>query len=198
DANVSAADQEERGDGAKQEIERWAEGPGVHLNYAAQGDAEFFGETLGGLFREVFEDGLEFCAGLRGGDSGTKLQCGGEINVGVLCDVKRDIDFAFAPLEAGRHDADDFVGFVNELHFAADDVGVAAEIALPELVAENYDELGILARRSIGGNQPTAFEGGDAEMVGRVCGEVDRLNVFGEVTIGGGQVPKIHAENAFE
>ena len=168
------------------------------LDDAAQGDAEFFGEALGRLFGEVFEDGLEFCTGLRGGDSGTKLQRAGKINVWILRYVKREINFAFAPFEAGRHDADDFISFVNELHFVADDVGVAAEIALPELVAENDDALRIFARRSIGGNQPAAFEGGDAEMVGRVGGKVDGLNVFGEVTVGGGQIPKIHAEDAFE
>ena len=92
----------------------------------------------------------------------------GFVDLWVLGELEREIESGFAPLEARRHDADDLVGLVDQLDGAADDVGIAEVVALPEFVAEDDDGLRILAERGIGGNEPAAIEGGNAPVVGSI------------------------------
>ena len=92
-----------------------------------------------------------------GSNSRAELQRSGEIDVRILRDSQREIDLSIAPFEPGRHHSDDLIGFVNELNFAANDVGIAQEISLPELITENYDALRLFTRRCIRGNQPAAL-----------------------------------------
>ena len=133
-----------------------------------------------------------------GSNSRAELQRSGEIDMRVLRDTQREVDLSFAPFEPGRHHTDNLIGLVNELHFAANDAGIAQEVSLPELITENHDALRLLARRCVGGNQPAALQSRNAPVVGSARGNVDGLNVFRKVAVRGGEIPKIHANDAFE
>ena len=129
---------------------------------------KFFGIILRGLFCKFFQDGLEFSAGLGGCHSRAEFQRSSEIDMRVLRDMQREIDLSVAPFEARRHHADDLISLVHELDFAANNIGIAQEVSLPELIAEDHDTLRLLSIGSVGRNQPAALESGNAPVVGRV------------------------------
>jgi len=198
DGYIPAADQEQGGDGAEQQIKRRSKGLRVYVNNTFQADAKFFGITLRRLFRELFQYRLEFSTGLGDRNSRAELQRSGEIDMRVLRNMQRKVDLPFPPFEPGRHHTNNLIGLVNELHFAANDAGIAQEVSLPELVTENHNALRLLARRSVGGNQPAALQSRNAPVVGSAGRNVYGLNVLREVAVSGGQIPKIHANDAFE
>ena len=73
----------------------------------------------------------------------------------------------------------------------AEDAGIGVEVALPEFVAEHDDGLRILTVDCVGGMEAAAERGRDAEEVEAVGGEIDALDVFGEIAAGDGEVPVI-------
>src|SRR5215472_12306779 len=105
------------------------------------------GKALGMLFRKLAHDGLDGSVG--GGKCDVRpdfdpryvSQVG---NLGeTLHETARQVDITDAggiiECEAARHDADDGVSGVNDFQRLPDDVGIAAEVALPEAVVENND-----------------------------------------------------------
>jgi hypothetical protein len=81
---------------------------------------------------------------------------------------------------------------------AADDVGIAEIVALPEFVCKDDDGLRFLAWRRVRGDQPTAHDGWNAPMVGSVGRKVDGPYVFGKVAVGGGEIPVVLGDDAFD
>ena len=151
-----------------------------------------------GVFGEAFEERLELGGGLGDGDAGFELEGDGLVDLWVLGELEREIERDVGPFEARRHDADDLVGLVDELDGAADDVGIAEVVALPEFVAEHDDGLRVVAEGGVGRDEPAAIECGHAPMIRIVGGDVGGLDVFGDVAVGGGEVPVVHADDAFD
>ncbi len=123
-----------------------------------------------GVFGEALDDRLEFGGGLSDGDAGLEPERDAFVDVRIFGELEREIELGFGPLEAGRHDADDLIGFVDELDGAADDVGIAEVVALPEFVGEDDDGLRVLAEGGVGGYEPAAIERGDSPVIGGVRG----------------------------
>src|SRR5262249_27293157 len=120
------------------------------------------------------------------------------INVGIWREFEREIDLRFAPFEPGWHHANDLVGLVNELNRAAYDVGVAPVIALPKFVSNGHDRLRILTVGSVRWDEPAAHHRGATRMAGSVGGDVGSLDIFGEIAVGGGEVPSVEPGYAFD
>src|SRR6266851_3870833 len=120
------------------------------------------------------------------------------MDVRVLGYFQREIHVRRAPFETRWHYADDLVRLVNKLDSAADDFGVAHEIALPELIRQHHHRLRLLPRRCVGGDQPAAELRANAPVIGRIRGNVHGLNIFGEIAIGGGEIPPVHGGDVFE
>src|SRR5216683_7907665 len=120
------------------------------------------------------------------------------MDVRVLGYFQREIHVRRAPFETRWHYADDLVRLVNKLDGAADDVRVAHEIALPELIRQHHHRLRLLPRRRVGRNQPAPHQRANAPVIGRIRGNVHGLNIFGEIAIGGGEIPPVHGGDIFE
>src|SRR6266851_2114416 len=120
------------------------------------------------------------------------------MDVRVLGYFQREIHVRRAPFETRWHYADDLVRLVNKLDGAADDFGVAHEIALPELIRQHHHRLRLLPRRRVGRNQPAPHQRANAPVIGRIRGNVHGLNIFGEIAIGGGEIPPVHGGDVFE
>ena len=80
-------------------------------------------------------------------------------------------------LEALRHDADDRVVFVVKLHSAVKDARVAAEVAPPEVVADDGDVISSLLL--VFRRERAAQERRDAERAEEVRGRARALDSFG-------------------
>src|SRR4051794_26978330 len=78
------------------------------------------------------------------------------------------VDIGAAPHESRGHYADDGAEFLIDAQRAANYAGVAAELALPELVAEERDRLG--ARHGVGCGGRTSDERRHAHYVEGVHG----------------------------
>ena len=91
DGNVATANEQQRRNGAEQEIERGTKRFGVEFGDAAKIDAKFFGVTLGRFLGEFLEIGQKFGVGLSRGDAGAKLDGSAEINVRVARSLERKI-----------------------------------------------------------------------------------------------------------
>ena len=87
---------------------------------------------------------------------------------------------------------------MDQLNRAADHVGVAQVVALPEFVAEDDDGLSVLAERSIGGHQPAAHQSFCAPVIRVIWGEIGGPDIFGEIAVGGGEIPVVHAGDALD
>ena len=79
-------------------------------------------------------------------------------------------------VEVPRHDADHFVGLVVERNPASDDVGCAAEAALPQSVADDDDAHALVVL--VLGEGPTEH-GLHAEHAPERPGDLPRGNLFG-------------------
>ena len=146
----------------------------------------------------MFEVWLEFGVGLGNGDAGAEFQRDVEVDIRIGSELLRDVDVAVVPAEARRHYSDDLVVLVDELQGAPDDIAVATVIALPKLIAEHDDGLGILAIGGVGSEEPSAEERRDAELSSSVAREERSGDVFGEVAVRGGEVPLIHGDDVFQ
>src|SRR5947209_7876398 len=87
------------------------------------------------------------------------------------------------------------MGQLNGLTYHA---WVGVVMALPELVSEDGDKLGILPFRSISRKNSAAEQSGNAEVSECVSREVDRSQVFGEISSGCRQVPLVHRSYALD
>jgi hypothetical protein len=85
-----------------------------------------------------------------------------------------------------------------ELDRAADHVGIAHKIALPEMMSQHNDGLRRLSRRRIRRNQPASHLRADAPMIRRIGVNVHGLHVFREIAVRSGQVPPIHQRDVFD
>src|SRR6185369_1670326 len=197
--DVGAADQEERSHGTEKDVERSAEGPRVEFDDAAQIDAEAtFRIARGNGLRKILHERLKLGVGLLDGEAGFEFDGSAEIVFRVGCDFERHVQIGFAPFVARRHDADNFVGLVDQLKLATDDVGIAHVVLLPELVGQNDDALGLFTLRRVRGKEPAAHHGGNAPVTGRIRGQIHGLDVFGDVTVGGGEIPAVHGDDALD
>src|SRR5947209_10489184 len=94
------------------------------------------------------------------------------------------IDVAVAPRETRRRNSHHRVALMGQLNGLTYDAGVGVVMALPELVSEDGDRLGILPFRSISGKNSAAEQSGNAEMSECVSREVDRSQGLGEISSG--------------
>jgi hypothetical protein len=95
--------------------------------------------------------------------------------------------------EAARHDPDDGVGGVIHLQRSPDDVGIAAEVALPEAVVENND--GVAAVLCIGWlDIATEKRAHTKERLGILC-EVGAVDVFRQSASGDLHVRAVEAKH---
>ena len=138
------------------------------LDDAAEVDAERVWIACRCQLREFLEDWLQFGVRLRDGDAGLELQRRPVIDVRFEAGLERDIDVRFAPSEPRGHHADDLIVLANELDRASYHSGVSAVVALPELVPEDDDPLGILPGRGVCRHQPSSEEGRRAPVVWRI------------------------------
>ena len=198
DRDVGAADEQQRRDRAQQQEEPRPHRPGIHLDDAAQVDAELIGIARRRLGGELLEDRLQLGVGLRGGDAGPDLQGGAVIDVGLCPDLERHVDIRFAPAEPRRHHADDLIVLAHELNRPPDHRRIAGVVALPELIAEHDDADRILPRRRIGGDQPAPEHRRRAPVIGRVGRDVGGDDVFGDIAVGGGEIPAVLPDDAFD
>src|SRR5581483_9071954 len=146
------------------QIERRAQRPGIDFDDAAQMDTEYVREIGGRLAREFLDDGLQLRISLRGADTGAKANGGGEISFRVCRDFLWNVNIGSAPEESGRHDADDLVVLVNKLKVPSEYSGVAAVIALPELIRQDDDPLRFLPVRRVGFDEPAPQHRRDTEL----------------------------------
>src|SRR5579864_494435 len=94
----------------------------------------------------------------------TAMKDHGEVNIGAT------------PHESLRHHANDGADFVVEMKLATDDAGVAAELPLPELVAEDDDRFG--AGIGIAGQRDPPEKGRHAHHIESVHGDVIAAQAF--------------------
>ncbi len=129
---------------------------------------------------ELLGDGREFSRGLVEGHLALdQAEDGGRraLGIGVVARlrgifaVEGDPDLLVdGEGEARRHDADDGGGFAVDADALADDIGRTAEIALPELVADERDLGG--AGLVIGGGEVAPDDGADAADAEEIGGDV--------------------------
>ena len=148
--------------------------------------------------RHVFDERLQFGVGLRRGDVAAQAERDAESGIGILGDMGGSEDIGLGPGEARRHYADDLIRNVIETDCAAEDVGIAEEIVLPETVAEDGDVCRFLSRRGVRRNEPAAEERRNAEMVGIVGGDEEAADVFWKVAVGGGGIRLLESDDALE
>ena len=108
--------------------------------------------------------------------------------VGIDLEGNPDVGFGIGD-EGFSQDTDDGVGLVAEGDAGADDVGVAAELALPEAVADDHD-VAAVGRIFLGG-EGAAEDDGRAEEAEVGFGDVDAVDLLGN---GAGEVEAGTAE----
>ena len=98
----------------------------------------------------------------------------------------------------GRHHSYHRVGFAHQLNGLADDRPVTVIVMHPELVTQHDDGLWILAVGCVGRKEVPADQGGHAQHLEYVAGEVVGLHIFRHIAAGDGQVPAVKCDDIFE
>ena len=110
--------------------------------------------------------------------------------------LRRQVNIADAEAviecEAARHDPDDGVGGVIDFQRSPDDVGIAAEVALPEAVVENND--GVAAVLGIGWLDVAAEKRAHTKERSGILCEVGALDVFRQCSAGDLHVPRCRSQ----
>ena len=148
--DVRAGDQQQQADRAEQHPDVAGDPARERLLEGQQADAPLIRE-LGRLpLLQVRDDRRQIRFGLRIGHA--RLQPSEQVDVAHAFDdpaaLERDrhVDVRAAPHEALRHDADHGAHGVVQPKLAAEHVRVAAELALPESIAQHHDRLRAGAR----------------------------------------------------
>src|SRR6185503_17543439 len=147
---------------------------------------------------ELFQDRLQLGVRPGSGHAEADFERHSKIDVGVRRDLQRQVDIRLAPAEARRHHARDPIRLPNQLDGTPNNVGIAAVISLPEPVTEHDHRFWLLPGRSVRRNQPPALQRGRSPVIRSVWTYVRRLDIFGKVAVGGGEVPTIYANDAFD
>jgi len=147
DGAIGAADDQQEHNAGKKELQC---GAGILLedpDDRLQREMRVLGNAPGTLFHNLEHDGLEHTVGGGPREVGPQLdhQYVGHGGPGAKVDNRgstgRQIDIAYLnhviECEAARHHANDGAGGVIDFQCSPDDVGIASEVALPELVVEN-------------------------------------------------------------
>ena len=155
DGAVGAADDEQEHNACEKKRQGGASFLLVRHDDGLEREMPVIGKSLRMLFRKLAHDGLERSVG------GGKCDVRPELDPRYVCQVgkvesrhetDRQVDIADAggviECETARHDPDDGVGGVIDFQRSPNDVGIAAEVALPEAVVENHD--GVAAVLCIG------------------------------------------------
>jgi hypothetical protein len=79
-----------------------------------------------------------------------------------------------------------------------DDGRIAVEVSLPEPVTQHNYAFRFLPGRRIGWNQPAPQQRGHRPVVGSVGRDITSHDIFRKVAIGGGEIPSILPDGAFD
>src|SRR6185312_4509845 len=144
------------------------------------------GNVPGTLFEFLERDRLEHRVGGGARDVGPELEHqyvghgGPGANVDNRGSTGRQVNIAYLnhviKCEAARHHANDGVGSTIEFQRLPDNMGIAAEVALPELVIENNH--GAAAVLCIGWLEVAAEKRADTKESPGILGEVVTLDIF--------------------
>src|SRR5258708_30091845 len=152
--------------------------------------AELFGEMRGSFFGELLEQRLQLGVGGGERDAGLQFDQRAVIGARVAGDFQREIHVGVIPGEARGQNTDDRIVLVHKLQTAADHRRVAIEMPLPELIAQDHDQLRVLTVGRVGGNQRPAQQGGDAEIAAGVGCELDRRDILRQIFVRGREIPR--------
>ena len=200
DGAVGAADDEQEHNACEKKRQGAASSLLVRHDDGLQREMPVIGKALGMLFRKLAHDGLERSVG--GGKCDVRPELDpreiGELrNVGKTSHQSaRQVDIADAQgvveCETARHDSDDAVRGVIDFQRLPDNVGIAAEVALPEAIVENND--GLAAVLCIGWLEVAAEKWPySKESPGILC-EVDAPDVFRQSAVGDLHVRAVEAK----
>jgi hypothetical protein len=180
--DIAAADEEQQGDGAEEQVERAAQLLHEIVVDAADTKPQFLRRKVsGGFLGELLNQRLQ--GGVSLGMAYTRLETNfSEISENlILGDLQREVDIAVVPRKARKGYADDGVGFVEQLQCLAHDGRVGVEVPLPELVAEHHYRLRVLAVDRVRGLQAAAERGWNSQELEHVRAASGRQHVFGQV-----------------
>ncbi len=139
--DVGARDQQQQAHGAKEHPEIVADAARKRLFEGQEAHAPRFREARRRGLNEILDDRFEIRLGLRLVDPG--LEPPEHVHVPDAFDGAssferhRQVNVRAAPHESLRHDADDRPHLVVESKLPSDNAGIAAELPLPELVAQH-------------------------------------------------------------
>ena len=179
--DVGAGDEQDEADGSEEDEERGARVADDGVAERLDAEAVFGSHAVRVVAAELVGGEFELGVGLGEGNAGLEAAGGEKVvalvgAVGVDLEGEPDVGFGIGD-EGFSEDADDGVGLVAEREGGADDVGVAAEFALPEAVADDDDFAavrGVFLRR-----EGAAEHDGRAEEAEIGFGDVDAVNLFG-------------------
>ena len=142
DGDIGAADDKKSEDGAEEEDQCAGK---LAKNLFVEGDDGGAGVLRIALivFRELIHDVLEFRSGGGKFHAGLELYKGHPVFVRIGTGNGGQVNVAIAPGKAWRDNADHGVELVVEFDGFADNIAAAAELTLPEQIAQDRDRRGV-------------------------------------------------------
>jgi hypothetical protein len=192
DGHIAATDEQQQGNRAEEQVQCPAKPLKELVVEAFDMDLEAPNREMGwSFFCELFHQGLERGVGLGMRDARFKACLYVEGIAGILNNLQGDVDVGVIPCEARSGHSHDGVVLVNHLHGSSHDRGIAVEVTLPELMAEDDDRLRILPIDGIGGLQAASQKCGDTKKIEGIGAEEIGFNVLGHIAAGDGQAPVV-------
>ena len=179
--DVGAGDEQDEADGSEQDEEGIARAGDDGVAQRLDAEAVFGSHVVRVEAAELIGGEFELGVGLGEGDAGFEAAGDKEVvaqvgAVGIDLEGNPEIGLGIGDEGFSEH-ADDGVGLVAERDGGADDVGIAAELALPEAVADHDDVAavrGVFLRR-----EGAAEHDGRAEEAEVGFGDVDTVDLLG-------------------